>query len=165
MKKFDDEYEESPARRSKKREAPQEPSPTANLACWCGIRHETGERLSPMSSPLTPFPETRQQPAQDSVFVSALPFSVSRDDIPQLLSRMIKGSGLICRNIYVLPDANNKTRHTGQAIVTMYGTSDAGIAIDTLNGHEFFGLNGNRMMMRADFARPRPMSITTRRAP
>ena len=158
MKKFDDEYEEPPTRRSKKREARAEPSPTANLACWCGIRHETGERLSSMSSSLTPFPETRQQPAQDSVFVSALPYSVSRDDIPQLLSRMLKESGVICRTIYVLPDPNNRTRHTGQAIVTMYSPRDAGIVIDTLNGHEFFGLNGKRMMVRADFARPRPLT-------
>ncbi len=158
MKKFDDEYEEIPTRRSKKREAPSEPIPAANLACWCGIRHETGERLSSMSSSLTPFPETRQQPAQDSVFVSALPYSVSRDDIPQLLSRMLKESGVICRTIYVLPDPNNRTRHTGQAIVTMYSPRDAGIVIDTLNGHEFFGLNGKRMMVRADFARPRPLT-------
>ena len=38
------------------------------------------------------------------------------------------------------------------------GIYDAGIVIDTLNGHEFFGLNGKRMMVRADFARPRPMT-------
>lgn len=127
----------------------------AERSCWCGMLHNTGERLTAFRQRPATFPPTRQQPAQLGVFVSQLPFDIPRIEVGDLLKTMLEAAELSPRSIRVFPDRENGSGHAGHAVVVMNSVSDAGTAIDALNGHEMFGRRDRRMVMRADFARPK----------
>ena len=127
----------------------------AERSCWCGVRHNTGERLTPLRRRPAEMPPTRLQPAQLGVFVSQLPFGVSRADVAGLLTSMLEEVGVSPRNVLPFADREDPSRHAGHAIITVDRVWDAGLVIDALNGHELFGNRDRRLVLRADFARPR----------
>lgn len=156
---FDDEAPERASTQISQEAEVERLARLAERSCWCGIRHNTGERLTPLRRRPAEFPATRQHPPQLGVFVSQLPFGVSRADVSGLLASMLHEVGVTPRNISPFPDREDPSRHAGHAIVTVSQVSDAGLVIDALNGHEIFGLRDWRLVLRADFARPKIQGV------
>jgi len=155
-------------------------------SCWCGINHQTGERLTEKRERPATMAARLSEPSR-SIFVGNLPYELSEKQITDAIAGLLgispahavrrfrllkdKVETATPDNVDAAEDCASDSfwtldniyaprhpprTHKGSGFLMCRSQEEARGVIEQIHGHELIGNRGRRFAIRADFAKSRP---------